>query len=218
MSLKELETLIDYSFNNNDLINKALIHKSFDANNNNERLEYLGDSILNSVISEHLYLNFLDYQEGLLTRARAKLVQGSHLTLKASEIGLDKMLQLSKGMKKLPDERKSSILEGAFEALIGAIFIDGGWVNVKKAVLKIYQDDLNNLSLTDNFKDPKSILQEFMQAQGLKPPSYNTIELKNKTFESSVNLKGIRYVGVGNSKKVAEANLAEEVLKSGDII
>ena len=127
MNLKDFELVINYSFDDQSYLINAIQHKSFNKDINNERLEFLGDSILNSVISEYLFIQFPDYQEGILTRARAKLVKGSTLTLKANQIGLDKIIKLSKGMINLSEDRKYSILEGAFEAVIGAIFIDGGW-------------------------------------------------------------------------------------------
>ena len=121
-------------------------------------------------------------------------------------------------MINLSDDRKYSILEGAFEALIGAIFIDGGWKNTKKVIYKIYEDDFNNLSLDDNYKDPKSVLQEAMQAAGLSPPNYYTIEVKGKKFQSTLEVKNIKYSSTGKSKKSAETNLAESILANGDFI
>ena len=218
MKINELEALIDYSFFDQELIKTAIQHKSFNKNINNERLEFLGDAILNSVISDYLFEHFPNHQEGILTRARASLVNGSTLTNKAIEIKLDKCIKLSKGMINLGDDRKLSILEGAFEALIGAIFVDSGWKNVKKVIYKLYKDDLDNLSSINEFKDPKSILQEAMQANGMTPPDYNTVELKDDNFESSIELKGMKYNAIGKSKKSAEAQLAEDILKNGDFI
>ena len=97
MNLKDFELVINYSFDDQSFLINAIQHKSFNKDINNERLEFLGDSILNSVISEYLFIQFPDYQEGILTRARAKLVKGSTLTLKANQIGLDKIIKLSKG-------------------------------------------------------------------------------------------------------------------------
>ena len=189
MKLEDFELVINYTFNNQSHLLHAIQHKSFNKNLNNERLEFLGDSILNSVIAEYLFIKFPNYQEGVLTRARALLVKGSALTKKANQIGLDKVIKLSKGMINLSDDRKFSTLEGAFEAVIGAIFIDGGWENSKNVIYKIYEDDFKNLSLDDDFKDPKSILQEAMQAEGLNPPQYNTIEIKDNKFRSTLEVK-----------------------------
>ena len=218
MKLEDFELVINYSFNDQSHLLHAIQHKSFNKNLNNERLEFLGDSILNSVIAEYLFIKFPNYQEGVLTRARALLVKGSALTKKANQIGLDKVIKLSKGMINLSDDRKFSILEGAFEAVIGAIFIDGGWENSKNVIYKIYEDDFKNLSLDDDFKDPKSILQEAMQAEGLNPPQYNTIEIKDNKFRSTLEVKKIEYSSIGKSKKTAETNLAESILAKGDFL
>ena len=218
MKLEDFELVINYSFNDQSHLLHAIQHKSFNKNLNNERLEFLGDSILNSVIAEYLFIKFPNYQEGVLTRARALLVRGSALTKKANQIGLDKVIKLSKGMINLSDDRKFSTLEGAFEAVIGAIFIDGGWENSKNVIYKIYEDDFKNLSLDDDFKDPKSILQEAMQAEGLNPPQYNTIEITDNKFRSTLEVKKIEYSSIGKSKKTAETNLAESILAKGDFL
>ena len=218
MKLEDFELVINYTFNNQSHLLHAIQHKSFNKNINNERLEFLGDSILNSVIAEYLFIKFPNYQEGVLTRARALLVKGSALTKKANQIGLDKVIKLSKGMINLSDDRKFSTLEGAFEAVIGAIFIDGGWENSKNVIYKIYEDDFKNLSLDDDFKDPKSILQEAMQAEGLNPPQYNTIEIKDNKFRSTLEVKKIEYSSIGKSKKTAETKLAESILAKGDFL
>ncbi len=218
MKLEDFELVINYTFNDQSHLLHAIQHKSFNKNLNNERLEFLGDSILNSVIAEYLFIKFPNYQEGVLTRARALLVKGSALTKKANQIGLDKVIKLSKGMINLSDDRKFSTLEGAFEAVIGAIFIDGGWENSKNVIYKIYEDDFKNLSLDDDFKDPKSILQEAMQAEGLNPPQYNTIEIKDNKFRSTLEVKKIEYSSIGKSKKTAETKLAESILAKGDFL
>ena len=106
MRLKDFELVINYSFKDQSHLMHAIQHKSFNKNINNERLEFLGDSILNSVIAEYLFIQFPNYQEGTLTRARATLVKGTKLTFKANQIGLDKLIKLSKGMINLSDDRK----------------------------------------------------------------------------------------------------------------
>ena len=125
MSYKDLQNRLGYTFKDEALIELALTHKSFSSISNNERLEFLGDSILNSIISEYLFIRFNNQKEGLLTRMRAYLVKAETLTIKAEELSLEKVVKLSKGTANLSKERKNSILEGAFEAVIGAIFIDG---------------------------------------------------------------------------------------------
>ena len=121
MSYNELQTRLGYSFKNIELLKLALIHKSYSNTTNNERLEFLGDSILNTVISQYLFLKFSNEKEGLLTRMRAYLVKAETLTMKAEELGLIDYIQLSKGTANLSRERKNSILEDSFEATIGCL-------------------------------------------------------------------------------------------------
>lgn len=217
MNQKKLESVIDYEFKDKELYEIAIQHKSFNKNINNERLEFLGDSVLNAVIAEYLFVNFPGFQEGVLSRARASLVQGNFLTDKANQIQLDKLIKLSKGMVNLSEDRKFSLLEGAFEALIGAIFIDSGWGDAKKVILKLYEKDFKNIIQDSDFKDSKSLLQESMQAKGKSLPAYNTIELSNNTFQSSVNIDDVEYVAEGKSKKIAEANVAKIILERNGI-
>ena len=213
MNQSDFELLIDYSFNNQELFETSIQHKSFNKAINNERLEFLGDSILNAVIAEYLYLNYPNFQEGRLTRARASLVKGNFLTHKANEIQLDKLIKLSKGMENLSDDRKFSLLEGAFEALIGAVFVDGGWNKAKKVIYKLYKDNFKDLMQDDDFKDSKSLLQEIMQAKGMSPPVYKTSELANKKFQSYVNINDVEYSADGKTKKSAEANVAKIIIE-----
>ena len=213
MNQNDFESLIDYSFNNQELFETSIQHKSFNKAINNERLEFLGDSILNAVIAEYLYLNYPNFQEGRLTRARASLVKGNFLTQKAYEIQLDKLIKLSKGMENLSDDRKFSLLEGAFEALIGAVFVDGGWNKAKKVIYKLYKDNFKDLMQDDDFKDSKSLLQEIMQAKGMSPPVYKTSELANKKFQSYVNINDVEYSADGKTKKSAEANVAKIIIE-----
>ena len=144
MSYNELQTKLGYSFKNIELLKLALIHKSYSNTTNNERLEFLGDSILNTVISQYLFLKFSNEKEGLLTRMRAYLVKAETLTMKAEELGLIDYIQLSKGTANLSRERKNSILEDSFEATIGAIFLDSGWDQVNMIVLEFL---ITNLSI-----------------------------------------------------------------------
>ena len=124
MSYNDLEKYISYKFKNIELLDQALTHKSYDNKLNNERLEFLGDSLLNAVVSQYLYQRFSYEKEGLLTRMRAQLVKAETLTQKAEDLGLEEHIKLSKGTANLSKDRKNSILEDAFEAVIGAIFID----------------------------------------------------------------------------------------------
>ena len=146
MDYKELQYQLNYKFKNVELLELALTHKSYSNSNNNERLEYLGDSILNSIISQYLFRKFQNQKEGLLTRMRAYLVKAETLIIKAEEFALGDYIKLSKGTANLSKDRKNSILEDAFEAIIGAIFIDGGWEHANEAILNIFNKNLSALS------------------------------------------------------------------------
>ena len=135
MSLENLQHKIDYEFKDKSLLELALTHKSSNNLENNERLEFLGDSILNSVVSGYLFLKFPNEKEGLLTRMRSYLVKGETLTLIAKDINLSEYIKLSKGTANLSQNRKHSILEGAVESIIGAVFLDSSWEQVNVFVL-----------------------------------------------------------------------------------
>lgn len=212
MSYKDLQTQLSYNFKDKELLELAFTHKSYSNSQNNERLEFLGDSILNSVISKYLFDRFDNEKEGLLTRMRAFLVKAETLITKAEELSLDKYIKLSKGTANLSKERKNSILEDAFEALIGAIFIDGGWDIANEVILSIFNKDLKSLSSEMNFKDAKTELQELFQSMKYELPKYNTKEIEGGEFTCLVSYNGLTFEAKGNSKRAAETNVAIELL------
>lgn len=212
MSYKDLQTQLGYNFKDKELLELAFTHKSYSNNQNNERLEFLGDSILNSVISKYLFDRFDNEKEGLLTRMRAFLVKAETLITKAEELSLDKYIKLSKGTANLSKERKNSILEDAFEALIGAIFIDGGWDIANEVILSIFNEDLKSLSSEMNFKDAKTELQELFQSMKYELPKYNTKEIEGGEFTCLVSYNGLTFEAKGNSKRAAETNVAIKLL------
>ena len=191
MSYKDLQNRLGYTFQDEALIELALTHKSFSNISNNERLEFLGDSILNSIISEYLFIRFNTQKEGLLTRMRAYLVKAETLTIKAEELSLEKVVKLSKGTANLSKERKNSILEGAFEAVIGAIFIDGGWEAAKDITLKAFSKNLAALSEDMTFKDAKTELQELFQSLKSDLPKYIVEDIGKGKFSCTVKHKDI---------------------------
>ena len=212
MSYKDLQTQLGYNFKDKELLELAFTHKSYSNSKNNERLEFLGDSILNSVISKYLFDRFDNQKEGLLTRMRAFLVKAETLITKAEELSLDKYIKLSKGTANLSKERKNSILEDAFEALIGAIFIDGGWDIANEVILSIFNTDLKSLSSEMNFKDAKTELQELFQSMKYELPKYNTKEIEGGEFTCLVSYNGLTFEAKGNSKRAAETNVAIKLL------
>lgn len=212
MTLKGLQIQLGYSFKDQNLLELALTHKSYSNSLNNERLEFLGDSILNSIISEYLFSRFTNQKEGLLTRMRAFLVKAETLTIKAEELSLEQIIKLSKGTANLSKDRKNSILEGAFEAVIGAIFLDGGWDASKEITLKAFSKNLEALSEDMSFKDPKTELQELFQSRKIELPKYNLEDLGNSNFSCTVNYKDMIFKSSGTSKRIAETNVAMQLL------
>lgn len=212
MTLKGLQIQLGYSFKDQNLLELALTHKSYSNSLNNERLEFLGDSILNSIISEYLFSRFTNQTEGLLTRMRAFLVKAETLTIKAEELSLEKIIKLSKGTANLSKDRKNSILEGAFEAIVGAIFLDGGWDASKEITLKVFSKNLEALSEDMSFKDPKTELQELFQSKKIELPKYDLEDLGNSNFSCRVNYKDMIFKSSGTSKRIAQTNVAMQLL------
>ena len=211
MSLKDLEKSINYEFKDIDLLKLALTHKSFDNKSNNERLEYLGDSILNSSISKYLYLKFPNQREGLLTRMRSFIVKGETLTKKANELKLNQYIEISKGTANLSDHRKFSILEGSIESIIGAVFLDSNWDNVDNFILELFANELSIIEANQEFRDSKTELQELLQSKKLKLPIYLTIE-SDSGFDCKLELQEGLFEASGNSKRQAEIAAAKEAL------
>ena len=211
MSLKYLEKSINYEFKDIDLLKLALTHKSFDNKSNSERLEYLGDSILNSSISKYLYLKFPNQREGLLTRMRSFIVKGETLTKKANELKLNQYIEISKGTANLSDHRKFSILEGSIESIIGAVFLDSDWDNVDNFILELFANELSIIEANQEFRDSKTELQELLQSKKLKLPIYVTIE-SDSGFDCKLELQEGLFEASGNSKRQAEIAAAKEAL------
>ncbi len=212
MDYKRLQNQLNYKFKNIQLLELALTHKSYSSIQNNERLEFLGDSILNSIISQHLFKRFTNQKEGLLTRMRAYLVKADTLVIKAEEFVLSDYIKLSKGTANLSKDRKNSILEDAFEAIIGAIFIDGGWDQARDTTLNIFNKNLLALSEDMTFKDAKTELQELLQSMKHDLPKYMIDDLEKGQFSCVIDFQGITFESAGPSKRVAETNVAMKVL------
>jgi len=213
-----------YVFKNKKFLETALTHRSYlnehkrQELQSNERLEYLGDAVLELITSLYLYRKYPDHPEGKLTALRAKLVQTKTLSLAAKQLGLGEKLHFSKGERQSGGDKNPSILADTFEALIGAVYEDGGFEPA-------YDFALQNLLLPAEklFRDKlpfdfKSKLQEVVQAQGKASPVYQTISAigpdHNKTFKLAVLIDGRRIVsGTGKSKQEAEQSAAKLVLK-----
>ena len=213
--LESIQTNIGFVFSDESLLELALTHKSFDNKSNNERLEFLGDTVLNSVISQYLFLKYPEIPEGLLSRIRSQLVKSDTLSKKAKSLKLHKAVRLSKGTLNINDSHKKSIYEGCLEALVGAIYIDGGWDQATLVTINIFSDELSNISIDDSFKDPKTELQELFQSLGMSPPAYNHEE-KTKGFECTLVYENTKFTSFSSSNQSAEIKVAASVLNSID--
>lgn len=208
---------LNLNFIDKTLMQTALTHRSA-ASPNNERLEFLGDSILGFVIAEYLYEKFPTADEGILSRLRSNLVNQGFLAELARNVELGDFLILGSGELKSGGYRRDSILSDAFEALIGALYKDQGYAICKAWVLGLFADRVQELTLENWEKDPKTKLQELLQSRGLKLPNYtlkSTSGLAHQqTFcmECEVDLLTEPQQGVGSSRKKAEQQAAQTVL------
>ena len=211
MSLKKLESQIRYKYKDINLLELALVHKSSNNKNNNERLEFLGDSILNLIISDYLFCNFPHANEGLLTRMRSFIVKGDTLAKKASKLGLLNFIKLSKGTANLSEQRKHSILEGSIESIIGSVYLDGGWTEANRFVLSLFKKELSNIKPDQEFRDSKTELQELLQSKKMTIPNYITKESTNG-FNCEIVLNSKTFTANGVSKRTAEIATAKKAL------
>ncbi len=218
-SLNRLCRALGYDFKDSQLAELALTHRSC-GNRNNERLEFLGDSIVNFVIADALYQQFPGAKEGQLSRLRARLVKGVTLAELAREMDLGEYLRLGSGELKSGGFRRESILADAVEALIGAIYLDAGLDPCRERILDWYSSRLQSLSLEDTQKDPKTRLQEFLQSRRTELPRYHLIrvegEAHSQTFyiECEVALLDQHTPGTGSSRRLAEQQAAAAALKA----
>ena len=181
--MDKLQKNISYKFNNVELLKQALTHRSV-SKKNNERLEFLGDSILGCIISRELYQRFPLIDEGQLSRLRSYLVRGQTLAKLAKTINLSETLVLGQGELKSGGFRRESIQADAFEAILGAIFLDSDYLTVSGVVLKLYEDLLNDASPEDSLKDFKTQLQELLQKKGYSLPQYELIKTKGQDHDA----------------------------------
>lgn len=218
--IRELETHIGYGFKNFKLLCMALRHSSY-ANEHhlehidcNERLEFLGDAVLELVSSEFLYNTFPALPEGEMTKKRAALVCEPSLAFCARELNLGDYLFLGKGEDATGGRKRESIVSDALEAVIGAIFLDGGFASAKEFILKFILNDMEHKQL---FYDSKTILQEIIQSRTEEEISYRIIEEKgpdhDKSFVAQVCVGSMLYgTGEGRTKKAAEQQAAYQAI------
>lgn len=213
-----VERSLGYVFTHPELCQAALTHRSAGAEHN-ERLEFLGDSILNCSVARMLYESHPDADEGALSRLRATLVSGETLAQIAAELGLGDHLRLGPGELKSGGFRRASILADALEALLGAIFLDSGFDAAAAAVARVIATRLSQLPAADTLKDPKTRLQEALQARGLALPVYTLTavtgdpHLQSFTISCEIPIFGIAAVGEGGSRRRAEQLAAAKLLQ-----
>jgi ribonuclease-3 len=222
-SLDKLQDLIGYRFREPGLLIEALTHSSYvsealESSRDNEQMEFLGDAILNFVVSVRLTETFPQYEEGKLSRARASLVAAPHLSAVAGRLGLGEFLRLGRGEEKTGGRNKSALRVNALEALIAAIYRDGGLIRAQEFVERfILPADLPKQAVELFSIDYKSALQERIQAERLVPAEYRVVEESGpehqKTFTVEVRAsQNLKAAGRGGSKKAAEQKAAQALL------
>lgn len=219
----ELQTRLGYQFRDENFLRLALTHPSVahEANaptQHNQRLEFLGDSVLGLVLSRELYEKFPEADEGLLTKARAKLVNAVSLAAHGRALGLGVHLILSRGEEASGGRDRASALTDAYEALLGAIFLDGGFDPAREFILREFAAEISELNLSTGIENPKGELQELLQAKSPNAPQYQLISAEGpdheRQFICAVLHDGTELArGSGKSKKAAESDAAVAALK-----
>lgn len=223
-NLKDLQTKLGYNFKDETKLDQALHHRSYLNENRNQKLqsnetyEFLGDSILEFWISDQLFRQFPQFNEGNLTNLRALIVCTQNLALTASKISLGDFVMLSKGEEHHGGRTNQSILADTFEAVLGSIYLDGGTAPAFKFLEKTLTQSISELSQKKVYKDPKSLFQEIAQSKRGITPSYRTISESGpdhqKTFEVAVFLNEEQIAtGTGNSKQKAEEDASTKATK-----
>jgi ribonuclease III len=213
----ELQQRLGYRFTSLSLLQRALTHRSFGADHN-ERLEFLGDAVLDLAISSLLFDQFAASDEGDLSRARAHLVREDSLHHLALELGLPSLLRLSDGEAKGGGTQRPSILANAVEAVIAAVFLDGGFASSRAVVARVFSSALASGDIANNHKDAKTELQEWLQARHLPVPLYNIRSVRGQAhaqiFEVECHVPDLdlNRTGEGRSRRMAEQDAASRVL------
>lgn len=222
----ELERNLDYTFQDRQLLYLALTHPSLaheagvgHQQQHNQRLEFLGDAVLQLVLTAELYHRFPGQGEGPLTQARAQLVNRTSLAVQGADLNLGQFLILSRGEETTGGRQRSSTMADAFEAIIGAVYIDAGYDRVRELILRLFAGSFGELAELPNLENPKGELQEKLQAKSPEPPKYGLISVSgpdhNRQFECVVLHDGKELGrGHGKSKKLAESAAAAEALRT----
>ena len=216
-AINNLLKKLEYSFNDIELLNEALTHRSYAAKNN-ERLEFLGDGILNFVIAHELFKQYPDVQEGDLSRLRANLVNKESLAVIAKQIELGDVIRLGSGELKSGGFRRPSILADAVESIFGAVYCDGGFEPCRELIVRLYASRLSSPTDLQSLKDPKTQLQELLQSRRFALPDYQVTNVTGQAhaqiFHVRCNIKpmNIDVSGEGKSRRKAEQVAAEKAI------
>jgi ribonuclease-3 len=219
----KLTAFTGYQFKRGELLEQALTHRSHSRSVNNERLEFLGDSVLNLIISNFIYRRFESASEGRLSRIRASLVKQETLAVVARKINLGDHIYLGGGELKSGGFRRDSILSDALEAVIAAIYLDSDYTQAEKTVLHLFDDLLQAVDVDRSLKDPKTQLQEFLQGRQKSLPRYEVVQTDGKSHDQVFTVScelidlGLKSKGKGSSRKKAEQQAAHQLLTKLDI-
>ncbi len=206
---------IGYRFTDIELLRRALTHRSYGASHN-ERLEFLGDSVVNCVVALELYGRFPRLTEGELSRLRANIVNQTSLAAAAQRLGFGEHLRLGEGELRSGGARRPSMLADSVEAVVGAVFVDGGFEPARAAVRALLGDVLDTIDPATSGKDPKTLLQEYLQARKLALPQYSVVATRGEAHEQQFEVEcvvaelGIRSLGEGASRRAAEQEAARQ--------
>ncbi len=217
MKPERLEAALGHGFGRPELLRQALTHRSF-GSPHNERLEFLGDSVLDCVVAGALYNSFAALKEGELSRLRASLVRQETLVDIARSLGLGEMLQLGEGEVKSGGARRPSILADALEAIFGAIYVDAGFEAARSVIEHLYEPVLARIDPSDAGKDPKTALQEILQGRHLPLPRYALLATRGEAHAQEFDIEclipelGIRSTGSGGSRRIAEQQAAQRAM------
>ena len=224
MDLTDFESRIAYNFANRELLDRALTHKSYsheaknDEVRHNETFEFLGDSVLGFIVGDLLFRNFPELDEGDLSKMKAYLVSANSLAAKARDYGMGEVIRLGVGEEKTGGRKKDSLLANLFEALIAAVYLDGGVDAARQLIEKSFSEDIRAINEQDLlFHDYKTALQELAQGRGLPLPEYSVVDEvgpdHSKTFVVEVKVGSHVSRGEGSSKKEAQQQAAKHALR-----
>jgi ribonuclease-3 len=216
-NLSDLQKLLQYEFSDPRLLQQALTHRSF-SSDHNERIEFLGDSVLNLAVAGLLYEQLSELPEGDLSRVRANLVKQDTLHQLAVTLGLPELLRLGEGEAKSGGKKRPSILADALEALIGAVYLDGGFLQADGLVRRIFKSVEINARMSAIGKDPKTELQEWLQGRKMNLPIYRVVGTQGaahqQTFDVECEIVEYRHAerGIGGSRRAGEQSAATAML------